>query len=138
MRVSSPYVPTVLRLQLDPTAVNTPIAPRVAITFRAQAVDQAGEPVQRAGIPVYFHEVSRLASDHSNRTFAIVNCGRIGGHAVEATTNAQGIARFVVTGTGVSLEPIYFQAYLFDRAFGVPYSLSQIVPVVFAASSSSP
>lgn len=129
MSVSAPYAPTLRRLTLEPEVVDTPVAPGVPITFVAQLVDQFDAPIPRAGIPIFFHQVAYPI--HRAHAFALINGRNVGSHTVRALTNAQGVARFVVTGTGSSENPIYFSAGLFDGELHATYTPEGVISVVF-------
>jgi len=132
MSVSAPYLPAVWHLSIQPYQVNTPIPPGVAITFSVSVVDNLGRPVRRAGIPVTMRQSSYYSVGQRGHSYARVNDAPLGTRATHAPTDARGVARFVVVGVTSSLEPIYFQALLTDRAFNAPYGLSDTVAVVFA------
>jgi uncharacterized membrane protein len=138
MSVSAPYVPSVWRLTIRPYEVDAPIPLGVPVTLTVHVVDVVGRRVHRAGIPVSLRQSSYTSSGQRGSSSAKVNQRPIGTRAVTESTDANGVVRFVVVGTTSSLEPIYFQAYLTNRAFNTPYSTSDVVAIVFANTSSRP
>jgi len=133
MSISSPYLPTVSKLTIDPVFVNTPVPPGRPITFTVRVVDHFGRPVLRAGTPVFLQQISYVLEGQGPRPVARVN-GAPGAGRVIQLTDSRGIARFVVVGTMSSLQPIYFRAYLLSKELHVPYGASETVSVVFAGA----
>jgi uncharacterized membrane protein len=134
MSVSLPYIPTTLHVNLNPEAVNKPVPVGDPVTFTAQILSSTNHPVDRAGVPVYLGQISYT---QQGLVFgeAVINQGQIGQTPVEALTNAQGIATFVVTGTQPSINPVYFEANLVNSQASYPYGYSDIVPIRFIVTS---
>lgn len=143
MSVSSPYNPTVWRVDLSPNAVDRPVPPGTPVTFTAQVVNQFDQPVRRAGIAVYLAQWTfepprsrpglATINGQPGRAQQFVELPGYGAWIVRATTNAQGTARFVVVGSRDALTPVYFQVVLFNSHFGAFYGYSPDVTVVFSA-----
>ncbi len=134
MSVSAPYIPTTWHVNLDPEAVNEPVPVGEPVTFKAQVLDSTNSPIDQAGIPVYLGQISYT---QQGLVFgeAVINRGQIGQTPVEAKTNSEGVATFVVTGTQSSINPVYFEANLVNSQAFYPYGYSDIVPVRFVTSS---
>ena len=131
MSVSAPYTPTTRHVDLEPEAVNKPIAVGVPTRLTAQVLTSTNNPVDQAGIRVFLGQIS-----YTQRgllfTEAVINNGQIGQTPVEALTNSHGVATFVVTGTQASVTPVYFEANLVNNTASYPYGYSNIVPIRFA------
>jgi hypothetical protein len=130
MSVSGPYTPTNWHVNLNPEAVNRPVLIGIPKTFEAQVLNSTNNAVDRAGIPVYLGQVS-YAQQGLIFTEAVINKGQIGQTPIEARTNSQGVAIFVITGTQASINPVYFEANLINSQASYPYGYSDIVPIRF-------
>ena len=135
MSVSGPYTPTNWHVNLNPEAVNKPVLIGIPTTFEAQVLNSTNNAVDRAGIPVYLGQVS-YAQQGLIFTEAVINKGQIGQTPIEARTNSQGVATFVITGTQASIDPVYFEANLINSQASYPYGYSDIVPIRFESSGS--
>ncbi len=62
---------------------------------------------------------------------AIINQGQVGQSPVSALTDNSGEATFVIRGTQVSNDPVYFEANLVNATQFYPYGYSEIVPIRF-------
>lgn len=135
MSVSAPYIPTTLHVNLNPEAVNKPVPVGQPVTFTAQILNSTNNPVDQAGVPVYLGQISYT---QQGLVFgeAVINQGQIGQTPVEALTNSQGVASFVVTSTQASTNPVYFEANLVNSKASYPYGYSDIVPILFVTSGS--
>jgi hypothetical protein len=135
MSVSSPYNPTVWRVDLSPNAVNRPVPPGTPVTFTAQVVNQFDQPVRRAGIAVYLAQWT-FEPPRSRPGLATINGQPAVTTGVKATTDLQGAARFVVIGARNSYEPIYFHVYITSGVPQFAAMYSQNVTVIFSAGRS--
>jgi len=138
MSVSSPYVPVVWQLTIQPDEVDAPVPLGVPVTLTVGVTDALGRPVRRAGIPVTLHQLYFTAAGRSGQNYAKVDNRPLGTRAVIEPTDAKGVVRFVVVGTTGALEPIYFQAHLTDRALNTGYGQSDVVAIVFSNTSIRP
>ena len=100
------------------------------VTLRASVLDLVDRPVRQAGVPVYLGQV---IYGQQGLVFgqAIINQGQVGQTPVVAYTDADGVATFVVRGTQVTADPVYFEANLVDPRQFYPYGYSEIVPIRF-------
>jgi len=127
---SSPYVPGVMHVGLNPDAVNYPVRIRQAIVIHALLLNQLNRRVRRAGVAV---SLGQVIYGQSGLEFseARVN-GRPPGHTpVVALTNQDGIATFTIVGTSTGRDPVYFEANLVNDRYFFPYGYSEILPIRF-------
>ena len=135
MSVSDTYTPTNWHVNLNPEAINKPVAIGLPTTFQAQVLNSTNNAVDRAGIPVYLGQVSYTQHGLIFST-AVINKGQIGQTPIEARTNKLGVATFVITGTQASTNPVYFEANLINSQASYPYGYSDIVPIRFESPKS--
>lgn len=135
MSVSTPYVPTAWHVNLNPEAVNKPVVVGEPTTFTAQVLNSTNGPIDRAGIPVFLGQIS-YTQHGLVFSQAVINQSQIGQTPVEALTNRNGVASFVVTSTRASINPVYFEANLVNSQASYPYGYSDIVPIRFITLNS--
>lgn len=128
--VSSAFTITTLHLSVDPDHVDQPQPVGRAIVLRAQLLDQLNRPVLRGGVAVYLGQVTYTQQDLV-LSDAVISGDPAGTTPVAASTNAHGVATFVVRGTSASINPVCFEANLVNGTQFSPYGYSQIVPVRF-------
>jgi uncharacterized membrane protein len=127
---SSPYVPTTWHVGLVPNAVNRVVPVGQVIVIHAQILDKLDRPVAVGGVPIYMGQIT-YAQRGLIYSEAIVNQGQIGQSPVSALTDRSGQATFVIRGTQVSNDPVYFEANLVNQSQFFPYGYSEIVPIRF-------
>jgi uncharacterized membrane protein len=127
---SDAYLPTIFHLGLAPQAVNRIVPVGQPVTVYADVLDQLNRPVRRKGIPVYLGQVS-YTQQGLVFSQAIVNNAQPGQTPVVAYTDADGRATFVITGTQVASDPVYFEANLLNADQFYPYGYSEILPIRF-------
>ncbi len=129
---SSPYLPDIEHLALDPAAVNAPILLGHTVTVRAQLLNQFDRPIHEAGVPVYF---GQIIYDQAGLVYseAVVNGSLSGQTPVTAYTNHAGVATFDIVGTQSTPDPVYFEANLVSATQFYPYGYSQILAIRFVA-----
>ncbi|HEY6625052.1 MAG TPA: hypothetical protein VIX85_14535 [Acidimicrobiales bacterium] len=132
---SDAYLPTIYHLGLAPQAVNRTVPVGQPVTVRAEVLDQLNRPVRQKGIPVYLGQVS-YTQQGLVYSQAIVNNAQPGQTPVVAYTDANGQATFVITGTQVASDPVYFEANLINANQFYPYGYSEILPVRFGPPGS--
>ena len=127
---SSAYVPTTWHVGLEPDAVDRVVPVGEVLSIHAQILDQIDRPVAVAGVPVYLGQIT-YAQKGLIYSEAIINQGQVGQTPVSAITNSDGQATFVIRGTQVTNDPVYFEANLVNSSQFFPYGYSEIVPVRF-------
>ncbi len=129
---SPSYLPTTFHVSLDPDSVSGTVPLGEPVTLHASVLDPVDRPVRQAGVPVYLGQV---IYGQQGLVFgqAIINQGQIGQTPVVAYTDADGVATFVVRGTQVTADPVYFEANLVDARQFYPYGYSEIVPIRFGS-----
>ncbi len=132
---SDAYLPTIYHLGLLPQAVNKVVPVGTHVTLRAQVLDQLDRPVRQKGIPVYLGQVS-YTQQGLVYSQAIVNSAQPGQTPVVAYTDGDGQATFVITGTQVASDPVYFEANLINANQFYPYGYSEILPIRFGSPGS--
>jgi hypothetical protein len=127
---SSPYIATTWHVGLVPNAVNRVVPVGESIVIHAQILDQIDRPVGVGGIPIYMGQIT-YAQRGIIFSEAIINQSQVGQTPVSALTNSSGQASFVIRGTQVSNNPVYFEANLVNATQFFPYGYSEIVPIRF-------
>jgi hypothetical protein len=130
MTHSNAYLPTTWHLAMIPDAVNYPVPVGHPLTLRIRILNRFDQPVAADAIPVYLGQII-YAQSGLQYGQAQINHGYPGETPVEALTNAQGVATFVIRSTAAPTDPVYFEANLVNDTYFYPYGYSQIVPVRF-------
>ena len=125
------YVASLWRIVLRPGAINQPVVRGQSITVHAQIVNRLDQPIHAANVPVYLGQVIYAQSGTINSE-GYINGGNEGETPVEASTNAQGVATFVLRSPKlIPHDPIYFEANLVKMDSAYPYGYSPILAVRF-------
>ena len=128
---SGAYVASLWRIVLRPGAINQPVVRGQSITVHAQIVNRLDQPIRAANVPVYLGQVIYAQSGTINSE-GYINGGNEGETPVEASTNAQGVATFVLRSPKlIPHEPTYFEANLVKTDSAYPYGYSPILAVRF-------
>ena len=130
MSVSPPFTPTLWHLNVDPAAVNTPVAVNQTVKLQVEVLSPTDRPIQVAGIPVYLGQVS-YTQQGLVFSEADINDAAEGQTPVEAPTDAHGVATFRVKSSVSSIDPVYFEANLVNGVSQYPYGYSNILPIRF-------
>lgn len=133
LSISSPYRPTNWHIAISPQAVNEAVQIGVPVVLTGQLLDEMNRPVHVAGVPMYLGQVT-YAQSGIIFSQAVINQSGIGQTPVAVRTNRQGFAKFVVRGTEVTRDPVYFEANLVNSESHFPYGYSEIVPIRFKGS----
>ena len=127
---SGTYRPTTSHVSLVPSAVNSVVPVGTPVTIHAELLNALDAAVAVAGQPIYLGQIV-YAQEGLRRSRAIVNGSPPGQTPVVAYTNAKGVATFVVVGTQVADDPVYFEANLVNLGQFYPYGYSDPLPIRF-------
>jgi hypothetical protein len=97
-------------VSLSPQSVPAEIASGTALEVSAQLRDRWGRPSHRAGVQVALGQVTYGQESLLPGT-AVINAAPRGRSPVVAVTDAEGIARYRVSGGDPTLGPVYLQAW---------------------------
>ncbi len=131
---SGVFLPSTWHVALVPDAVANPVGLGAPVTIRAEVLDRLNRPIHVSQIPIYFGQVIYDQHGLVDST-ATVNGSAPGKTPVEAITNGNGVATFVVRGTQSTNNPIYFEANLVNFTQFYPYGYSDILLIRFGDSS---
>jgi hypothetical protein len=130
---SAVYLPTTWHVEFAPDAVAKAVAFHQPVTIHAQLLDRFDRPVRVSRVPVYLGQI--IYDQHGLiNSSAIVNGSAPGQTPVRAYTNAQGVATFVIQGTELNDDPVYFLANLQNPHQLYPYGYSDILQIRFGTS----
>jgi hypothetical protein len=131
---SNVFLPTTWHVALLPQAVPNDVPIGMRLTVRAELLDQLDQRVKVSQIPIY---LGQIIYDQHGLIFssAVVNGSSPGQTPVEAVTDKNGVATFVIQGTHATGNPVYFEANLVNFTRFYPYGYSNIVFVRFGNSS---
>ena len=127
---SPSYVPSLWHAAIIPAAINAPVSVGQPVTLQVQVLNRVDSPVRQGSIPVYLGQVI-YAQSGLEYAETKINNGNIGQTPVEALTNQEGIATFVIHASQANKNPVYFEANLVNSDLFYPYGYSNIVSVLF-------
>lgn len=127
---SASYLPSLWHVSITPAAVNHIQNVGQSVILYAHVLDRMNNSVQKAGIPVYLGQIIYAQSGLIYAETQI-NQGNVGQTPVEALTNKQGIATFVIRAARFERDPVYFEANLINSQLYYPFGYSNIVSVLF-------
>jgi hypothetical protein len=131
---SGVFLPSTWHVSLIPTAVSRSVPLGAPLTVRAEILDRLNRRVHVSEIPVYLGQV--IYDQHGLvNSAAVINQSAPGKTPVSALTDSNGVATFVIRGTQVTNNPVYFEANLVNFSQFYPYGYSDIVLVRFGGSS---
>jgi hypothetical protein len=131
---SDVFLPQTWHVALLPDAVSGSIAIGAPVTIHAEILDQLNRRVRVSEIPVSLGQV--IYDQHGLiNSSASINGSPSGRTPVSAITNRNGMATFVIRGTEVTANPVYFEANLVNLQRFYPYGYSDILLIRFGHSS---
>lgn len=118
---------------LTPDAVEAPVRVGTRLVFSAQLFD-GGAVVRRSGVVVDLAQMTPAQGGlGAGGGVASIDGQPVGVLPASATTNAEGIATFVVTGTRADANPTFFQTWIAPTAqYAGPTGYSEPVAVRFS------
>jgi uncharacterized membrane protein len=127
--VSQRYLVSPLSLYLTPAEVDLPVSLGKPVRMEVQLQNQFGSDIHRAGVKVFLGQVV-YAEEALVPGEASINGAPEGQTPVEAVTDANGNATFIVRGVQAQSDPVYFQGWI-DDAGQVPHGYSNLVLIQF-------
>jgi hypothetical protein len=130
---SDAFLPSTWHVALTPNAISKPVALGQPVTVQAELLDRLDRRVRVSEIPIY---LGQIIYDQRGLLYsaAVVNGSPPGRTPVEALTNNEGLATFVIQGTQETGDPVYFEANLVNFSHFYPYGYSDILLIRFANS----
>jgi uncharacterized membrane protein len=126
------YLASGWRVVLRPDAISQTVPIGQQITVRAEIVGRLDQPVRVPDVPVYLGQVI-YAQQGLRFSQAYINDGLEGQTPVQALTNADGVATFIIRSPAGGSDPIYFEANLVNPTWFYPYGYSPILTVRFGS-----
>ncbi|HEY1829552.1 MAG TPA: hypothetical protein VGG38_04835 [Acidimicrobiales bacterium] len=131
---SDVFLPSTWHVALVPDAVSRPVPVGAPVTIRAEILDTLNRRVDVSQVPIYLGQV--IYDQHGLINSSAVINGSVAGHTpVSAITNSKGVATFVIRGTQLANDPVYFEANLVNFSQFYPYGYSDILLIRIGSSS---
>jgi hypothetical protein len=121
------------RLVLVPRAITNPVPAGSPVKVTVKLIDRLGRPVRRSGVRVALGQIvySQYALLPGE---ARINGRPVGQTPVVGSTDAGGVAHFVVRGARGVSDPVFFQAWI-APVDATPQGYSNLLSVQFAEPS---
>ena len=132
---SADFLPAQWHVGLTPSGVSAPVALGAAVTLHAQILDQLNHPVHAHNVAIFMSQVIYSQQGLAYGS-ASINGQAPGTTPVLGVTGPNGTTSFVIRDAKAQIDPIYFQASLFQAHGSYAYGNSEIVAIRFAPRAS--